>query len=207
MMALDTSSAPCPLCKETGTKRIFKRFRFDREWYLTCCSACGLHFTEPIPTPEDLSGFYGGGYHLELREAGGMEAAFSAKYRSYIQFIRRQVPPGSSTLDVGCATGLFPKMLQDLGYLAEGVEFNAASAKWGEAHYGVSIHLGTLDALLEGNRKFDFISMTDVLEHTVSPPAEVCKVHRLLNRGGHFMVTFPDILSASSRYLRVLSAC
>jgi hypothetical protein len=33
----------------------------------------------------------------------------------------------------------------------------------------------------------------------------VHKVHGLLNEGGHFLVTFPDILSPSSRYLRALS--
>jgi SAM-dependent methyltransferase len=206
VMAADAPAAPCPLCHETRTQRIFKRFRFGREWSLTRCSVCGLHFTEPPPTPEDLFVFYGGSYHLGLREAGGTEGAFGEKYRSYIQFIRGQVPPGSSTLDIGCATGLFPKMLQELGYRSEGVEFNADSAKWGQEHFHVSIHQGTLDTLLERGRTFDFISMTDVLEHTVSPPDEVRKVRRLLNRGGHFMVTFPDILSASSRYLRVLSS-
>lgn len=206
-LAYKASVVPCPLCNETSAILILKRIRFNSEWALARCNACSLHFTEPLPTPENLNVFYSGDYHSELRKVGRTEAAFGKKFNAYFHFIRDHVPPGSGTLDVGCATGLFPKMLQDFGYRAEGVELNPDSAKWGQEYYKVPIHQGTIDTLAESGRKFDFVSMTDVLEHTVSPPKDVLKVRRMLNPGGHFMVTFPDILSLSSRYLRLLSIC
>lgn len=152
-----------------------------------------------------MRGFYAGDYHTELQNPAFMDRAFGPKYRRYLSMVRPHLSANAATLDVGCATGLFPKMLKDAGYRAEGMELNSASAAWGRENYGVPIHQGMLDDLLLSSRKFDLISMTDVLEHTLSPPAEVRKVHRLLNSGGYFLVTFPDILSPSSRYLRALS--
>ncbi len=197
----------CPLWQHDQTQRIFERTSGDRTWWLARCSACGLHFTDPHPNADDVRSFYQGDYHSDLRDEGKTEQLFGSKYRRYIDFVRPHLAPGATTLDVGCATGLFPKMLGELGYNAEGIELNPATVRWGRQNYGVSIHEGTLDDLLSPDRRFDLISMTDVLEHTVYPPEEVRKVHELLKPGGHFLVTFPDIQSPSSRYLRLLSVC
>ncbi len=203
----DRNSQPpaCPLCGAAGAQRIFSRTAYQREWHLALCFSCGLHFTDPLPSEVEVRSFYEGDYHTELQSPEFMDRAFAPKYRRYLNFVSPHLKADAVTLDVGCATGLFPKMLKDAGYRAEGIELNSASAAWGRENYGVPIHQGTLDDLLLSSRKFDLISMTDVLEHTLSPPAEVRNVHGLLNAGGHFLVTFPDILSPSSRYLRALS--
>jgi 2-polyprenyl-3-methyl-5-hydroxy-6-metoxy-1,4-benzoquinol methylase len=201
----NSQPAACPLCGFPGTHRIFERTAHDRVWHLAQCSSCGLHFTDPAPTDLEMRSFYEGEYHTELQDPAFMDRAFGPKYRRYLGMVRPHLKTDAATLDVGCATGLFPKMLKDAGYRAEGIELNSASAAWGRENYRVPIHEGLLDELRVSSRKFDLISMTDVLEHTLSPPAEVRMVHSLLNEGGHFLVTFPDILSPSSRYLRALS--
>lgn len=203
----DRNSQPavCPLCGHPDTQRIFARTAYQQVWHLARCSFCGLHFTDPAPTEFQMRGFYEGDYHTELQNPAFMDRAFSPKYRRYLNMVRPHLSADATTLDVGCATGLFPKMLKDAGYRAEGIELNSASAAWGRENYRVPIQEGLLDDLLLSSRKFDLLSMTDVLEHTLSPPADVRKVHSLLNAGGHFLVTFPDILSPSSRYLRALS--
>jgi SAM-dependent methyltransferase len=197
----------CPLCGHDRTDRIFKRTWRARTWWLARCASCGLHFTQPPPSASDVRGFYEGDYHSELRDPGAAERLFGPKYRRYVDFVRPHLAPRSTTLDVGCATGLFPKMLREIGYQAEGIELNPLTAAWGRKTYRVPIREGTLDSLLAENGRFDLISMTDVLEHTVCPPHEVRTVHALLKPSGHFLVTFPDIGSLSSRYLRLLSRC
>jgi SAM-dependent methyltransferase len=203
----DRNSQPtaCPLCGLLRAHRIFTRTAYQQVWHLARCSSCGLHFTDPAPTESEIRSFYEGDYHTELQNPAFMDQAFAPKYNRYLSMVRPHLSADAATLDVGCATGLFPKMLKDAGFRAEGIELNPASAAWGREHYRVPIHEGMLDDLLLSSRKFDLISMTDVLEHTLSPPAEVRRVHGLLNEGGHFLVTFPDILSPSSRYLRALS--
>src|SRR5258706_13699693 len=91
---LDQSVAPCPLCHETRTERIFQRVRRERVWWLARCSSCGLHFTNPQPNADDVRSFYQGDYHSELRDEGSAEQLFGPKYRRYVNFVRRHLAPG-----------------------------------------------------------------------------------------------------------------
>ena len=148
--------------------------------------------------------FYEGNYHATLRVPGGTEKAFYDKFTGYrnwaLQFITR-----GRALDIGTATGLFPSLLKEAGFDAEGLEINEASARWGETQYGVRIRVGTLEASGFDRHSYDFISMTDVLEHMTHPLRFLLLVSEYLKPGGLVLVTFPDINSVESRYLHLLA--
>ena len=200
-----TKTDGCPLCHGTHIEHLFQVARQGKLWRLGHCLDCGLHFTDPHPTLEDIKHFYTGNYHGEQREEGGTERKFGPKYERYLQWLGTFVPSGS-TLDVGCSTGLFPHMFLKKGYDAEGLELNPESAEWGAAHYGIPIHCRTIEDHAHTSAKaYDLITMTDVLEHTVNPQETLGVVHRLLNPGGHLLVTFPDIQAPKSRYYQLLA--
>ena len=144
-------------------------------------------------------GFYQGNYHQELRVDGGAEKVFSAKYLRYRDWVVTFVKNGRS-LDVGTATGLFPSLLNEAGFDAEGIEYNRASAEWGAAHYGIRIRPGGLEQIAAELNSYDLISMTDVLEHTEHPLRALLAVRRSLKPRGYMLVTFPDIRSLESMY-------
>ena len=62
-----------------------------------------------------------------------------------------------------------PALLKQVGFDAEGIEYNEASAKYGKEHYGVRIRVGDILQHRAELGSFDFISMTDVLEHAQHP--------------------------------------
>jgi SAM-dependent methyltransferase len=193
------------LCGQDGLAYLCEREYQSRIWRLARCLECKLHFTDPQPTPDDIKGFYFGSYHSQLRSPGATEVAFEAKFERYIEKIRRFVVAGR-TLDVGCATGLFPRMLQDRGYDAEGIELHPQSREFGRAHYRVPIHAETLEELADLTpASYDLITMTDVLEHTANPIAALRCVNKLLKKNGYAMITFPDIRSIESRYYQWLA--
>lgn len=198
------SARRCPLCESPHWRGVFRRERYGAVWTLAHCRDCGLYFTDPLPTEEQMTQFYSGDYHAELRHPGAAEAEFGDKFRRYIAWIASYVPSGRC-LDAGCATGLFPHMLREKGYEAEGVELNPASAAWGAAHYGVPVRCGKLEDLGDTTGVYDLISMTDVVEHTVNPLEQLRLARRLLRPGGYLLVTFPDITSIESRYYQALS--
>jgi SAM-dependent methyltransferase len=105
---------------------------------------------------------------------------------------------------VGCATGLFPKLLTDEGYDATGIEINEESAAWGRQHYGARISVRTLEDLEIPSTPYDLITFTDVLEHTLHPLKALEHAKRLLTNKGYVLVTFPDITSLESLYYNLL---
>ena len=149
---------------------------------------------------------YGGSYHDDLRVAGGRsERRFKRKYERYFRLLKPFVEETGKSLDVGCSTGRFVKLLQENGFEAEGIEWNAESAAWGAEHYGVPIRVGSLDTVALPDATYALISMTDVLEHTLDPHAALTLVARALVPGGLALITFPDIQSLEALYESTLA--
>ncbi len=196
----------CPLCGHTEAERNHNVESIGKCWYLAVCTACGLHRTDPRPTSEDLDRMYSGAYHADLRVPGGRsEREFKRKYERYYQLLKLFVSLPGKSLDVGCSTGFFVKLLKEQGFDAEGIEYNAESAAWGAEHYNVPIRVGSLDTVPLPDNTYHLISMTDVLEHTLDPRAALTMVSRALAPGGLALITFPDIRSVEARYESTLA--
>jgi 2-polyprenyl-3-methyl-5-hydroxy-6-metoxy-1,4-benzoquinol methylase len=196
---------PCPSCHSTQTDRIFRKTYRQSQWYLSRCKNCAQHFTDPIPTLRDIESFYTGNYHETLCIDGRTEAVFGRKFQGYRKWLLHYVRGGRS-LDLGCATGLFPSLLQESGFQAEGLELNTATAQWGRQHYGISIRNEPFETADYLPGTFDLVTLTDVLEHTLLPPIALERVHQILRPNGFAMVTFPDIRSMESRYFQTLAS-
>lgn len=194
----------CPLCAATTIRQVHERYFQDFDWHLAFCSSCGLYFTDPKPTPEQMRRFYSGDFHAQLRAPGASERAFGDRFRRYIEWIAKFVPSGR-TLDVGCSTGLLPWMLKQKGYSAEGIELHPETARWGAEHFGIPIRIGSLELVESEAGQYDLITVCEVVEHTPDPVEFLTSVRRLLKDGGYALVTFPDISALKSRYYRLLA--
>ena len=204
-MAASATTATCPMCGSASVTITATKEEDGQRWSLARCGKCGLHFTDPQPTPDYLAKRYSGDYHQDLRVPGGTEKAFGAKYQRYADWLVPHLKPGARVLDIGCATGGLVKLLRDRGFAAEGLELNPETAAWGSRHYDITIHNETLEACGFAPASFDAAILTDVLEHTLHPRDYLANVGRLLSRDGTVLVTFPDIRSIESRYYRTLA--
>jgi SAM-dependent methyltransferase len=194
----------CPMCGEAGATQLAQRTSHGKKFDLCKCQQCTQHFCSPKPTAEEIVGFYQGDHHSDLRAPGASERLFGRKFRRYRDWILHFNISGRS-LDIGTATGLFPFLLKQAGFDAEGVEFNEASARWGEAHYQVKIDSNSLTESVASKGTFDLISMTDVLEHTENPLSYLQSVRQYLKPRGFMLITFPNIDSIESRLLGFLA--
>jgi SAM-dependent methyltransferase len=194
----------CPMCGGTGVALLVRRSLRGKEYDLARCRHCGQHFCSPPPTEAEIAEFYRGDYHAELRVPGAGERLFGGKFRRYRDWILQFIASGRS-LDIGTATGLFPGLLKQAGFDAEGIEFNQASARWGEARYRLKIAAAGLEESGVRQGSYDLISMTDVLEHTRNPLGYLQAVRQYLKPRGFMLISFPDIDSLESRWLRFLS--
>ena len=115
---------------------------------------------------------------------------------------KRDGSPRKSYLDVGFAYGGFLAAFASLGYDATGIEISDKFGRLGRLNlessgYVVKTQIGDFlsDEFLTGERKFDLITCSDVIEHVMDPEACLQKICRLLKPGGTAYIAYPAKLS------------
>jgi SAM-dependent methyltransferase len=176
--------SPCPVCTSTSATRVFP--------------------SDPLPDLDAIKSFYPDDYHSELLSAEATIAAFGPKFNAYVDWVCRYIRSGRS-LDLGCSTGLFPYLLQQRGFQAEGLELHPATARFGREAFSIMIRNEPFETADYTPESFDLISLTDVLEHSLNPLVTLRRVYQMLRPNGFVLVTFPDIESPESTYFRALA--
>lgn len=153
------------------------------------CVVCGLGFVNPRPTADAIKEFYPPAFYAgrEISRQGGRydaQAAFLADLR-----------PGR-LLDVGCAGGAFLRVMQNRGWMVEGVDRFAM----GGNEHGLDIHYGELPALKLPSSNFDVVTAWGVLEHLHDPLEYLREIARVLRPGGRFVALVTNLRSVWSRY-------
>lgn len=149
------------------------------------CDACGLEFAHPSRTWSSLH------YPHEPHGLGWDHSQALAELAN--------MPP-SRVLDVGCADGQFLARAASLGHTVTGVDFSPedieASRRQGFEAYVAD--LSKDNALVEGNRLFDAITLFQVIEHLEAPDLVFEQLSRLAAPGATLMLGCPS----ARRYTR-----
>jgi len=158
------------------------------------CDACG--FAQPAALPS-LARFFDRLYDQRWsREWIAAEFASPVKdliVRQILGGLSARLPPERRRLlDVGAHAGRFLTIARDAGWAVEGLELNPSTAAHAAASTGVVVHHGNVHALEAGARRFDAVTITDVLEHVPEPIAVLTRVHALLDAGGWVAVKVPN---------------
>lgn len=178
----------------------FRRYRFSRsaEGTYVRCRRCGTVFADPRPHDEILVS------RLDLfapdvsQDTPASLAAMVEGERWKVDIVRSVVAAGR-LLDVGCGGGAFVAAAARAGYDAEGQDLAPKVAAAAAARFGLPVHAGPL-AELDG--AYDLVTMWDVLEHAVSPPAMLRDVARLVVPGGHLVLLSPHAAGITAHLRR-----
>ena len=112
-----------------------------------------------------------------------------------------KVTQETKVLDVGCASGAFPKAAADAGLSVIGVEPSKWLSEQGRINYGLDIRTGILSDHNFQSLNFDLVTLWDVIEHLTDPTEVVADIHRLLKPSGLLVVNYPDYASWARRIL------
>ncbi len=216
----------CNLCGEDSSEPLFRgkdrRYRRPGEFGIVRCRKCGLVYTNPRPSTQEMPQFYPAGlYGSHLQYSKSTYPAFvyaadkfygtSSKlkqipfgHRLVGHMLRRQVRgiprfiPGGRILDVGCANGRMVRLLQDIGWDAEGVEISEWVTKQA-TQTGIRIHCGSFLDIFLPEGSYDAIRFWHVLEHLPDPRQAIQKGWALLKDRGHLILGLPNFESWQRR--------
>lgn len=189
----------CPACGSTalrmlGTLPLSRPLEGKRVGFIGGCSECGLVFSNPMPTAEELAAFYAPSGEFDERRTG--EAAERAQRagvaRSKLRLIFQPLGEGfdilspavgSRVLDFGCGDGAFLNSLNDHGWETYGVEPSSDAA--------FTRHQQVKELPTEA--QFDLVIVHHVLEHVRDPLHTLRAIATSMNEGAYIYVSVPRL--------------
>ncbi len=106
-----------------------------------------------------------------------------ARLNTAIESLKKVIKPGDTVLDIGCSTGITSRAMGKAGAVVTGVDIAPDLIAYAEEknfHYNIDYLVGDVVELSLG-KKFDIISMVDVIEHI--PPLYFGRA--IFNIAGH----------------------
>lgn len=190
-------SIPCNLCGSQSVEEIRSKDRHGARLRSVICLRCGLVWTDPRPSPEQVREFYAHEYRLDYKGAYHPQAKHiyrSSKVAAYrCDVLRELLTPGCRVLDVGAGSGVMVYVLRALGYAATGIEPNEGYANYATDVLGVPVSQGFFQdaALLPESQ--DVVTIFHAFEHLENPTRMMQDACRWLRKGGFLLVEVPNV--------------
>ena len=194
--AATTPASACPLCGGAPVRL------FEKQGHgIARCDDCGHRFAQIAVSADHVESVYddeyflggGDGYRDYLSES----RLLRAHGRRYGELLKRFAPAGE-LLDVGAAAGFILQGLSDAGWRGAGLEPNDRMAAFAREQSGLTVHTGSLETFTT-TRKFDAVSLIQVVAHFVDPREAFAQVADLLKPGGVCVIETWNVASGTAR--------
>lgn len=184
-----------PLCKTNESWLIGTQDRHKKPLATVLCQSCGLAWTDPLPTEDEMKYFYEKTYREEYK--GTYKPKPKHTYRAYRLAHRRfcKLKPHLSgqILDFGCGGGEFLKLLEAKGYEAEGIEPNQGYGEYARDELELPVTIAFVQDELPIKKEFDAITMFHVLEHLRDPISMIKLLASHLKENGKLIIEVPNL--------------
>ncbi|HUK11188.1 MAG TPA: class I SAM-dependent methyltransferase [Stellaceae bacterium] len=186
----------CALCGGDGHEIVGKRDRYGHRLTTVLCRGCGLVFTNPMPTQDEIDLYYRRHYRRHYHNAGAprkkalRRAADGARARRALLY--RMLVPDCRVLDVGSAEGAFVGLLHREAIDAVGIEPNEGFADAARRRFGARFITTGWEHADFAAESFDLITAHHVLEHFRDPIGALSRFRSWLKPDGRLYISVPD---------------
>lgn len=207
----------CAWCK--NGKHFKRKYDFgDRKIFK--CLNCNLLFTYPFEEADLIKNIYNSDYFrngniLTGESVYGYSNYINERFYRQINFdktikiIKNYISKVNSTffttnpslLDIGCGLGYFLDAAEDQGFLPEGLEVNEYASDYIKNKFQFQVHVSKSINYFPSSKKFDIITMSDVIEHYVNPFTELNNISKYIKKDGFLFIVTPDAGGIVSKIL------
>lgn len=163
------------------------------------CRHCGVQFSDRIQSGEEPD------YEQEYQDlmtgnadASEAESGIHEQSEFRMRMIMEYHQKGD-LLDVGCSTGAFLEKAKQHGFSIHGLDPSAYACEQSRLRLEIGsdciIHSSIQDAAILQEKKFDVITVWDVIEHCQSPRENLLRLVDALKPGGIIVIRTPDTSS------------
>jgi SAM-dependent methyltransferase len=185
------------LCGSTGVEVVADRDRDGRPLRTTVCRNCGLIWSNPRPTEEEVRRYYSREYRLDykghatpsLRHVARSGRGALDRYRALAPYLKR----GDRVLDAGAGGGEVVYVLRRLGVDASGLEPDERYARHAREALGVAVETGFVQDASYPPGSFDVVTMYHALEHVEDPAAILARLRTWIVDGGLLVIEVPNV--------------
>jgi glycosyltransferase involved in cell wall biosynthesis len=167
------------------------------------CLKCGMFFVDRKETDNVLTDYYKN-QPLDKNYLEGERPRRRSFVRVLKQLKKITNNSGGDILDIGCNTGFFLSEAQKFSYGAYGIELSGEAATYAKEKLNLkNVSQGSIEDLgdIFNRKKFDVITMFDVLEHLEEPRPFLKELSKYLKPGGVIIMTIPMIDSPGAAIL------
>jgi len=108
-------------------------------------------------------------------------------------------PAGGRLLEVGCGAGQTLEFMAELGWQAEGLDFDPGAVEHARSR-GLNVEHGVLEDMRYPEGHFDGVLMQHVIEHLPDPLRLLRECRRILKPGGRLVMSTPNTDSLGHRH-------
>lgn len=198
--------ARCNYCRKSDVAPLFpgmeRNSTCDERFEVVQCNNCGLVFTYPQATEEQLPEVYDELYYGKenIRFVGIIENFIHFLLRFRIRKILPYVSKGS-ILEIGCGRGDFLYELKKIGWDIHGNEISELSAQKAQKLLGDRIIIGSINEKFEDSF-FDVVIIYHVLEHLPDPMETLKEIARIIKKDGLLLIAVPNMDSILAKIFK-----
>jgi len=194
---ISNKAIKCPLCDtailegsfintyiSSYTKQTYKLYR---------CQNCNLEFWEPLKIiPE----FYEDGVLESYATIHSGISKVTNHHKPFLKYFLKLKIRGQ-LLDVGCGNGGFLNEVQRYGFQVYGIDFDKNSIKIAKEKFGLEhVYRMSIEEFIQdkqsNGKKFDVITLFEVLEHQDNPQGLFWHIKMLLKPNGYIAGSVPN---------------
>jgi SAM-dependent methyltransferase len=201
LSARKQATPACPLCGYRNTAHAFT----ENGCNLRKCATCGLFFVHPYPdgTRQHRRVSSGESAKIKILDCERRRRGEILYYQRHFDLVAEECRNAQSLLDVGCGTGcLLERLSSKPSLYTAGIELNAQAAQFARRVSGRPIYEVPFEEF-RSDRKFDAITLINVLSHVPSFDGMFRSLRTALRPGGKIILRTSEMTGNVSRWNQV----